>query len=173
MNVFITRRIGISRKLNNEICNLFMGASSATGWSASMDVPRKYHSYAIHSIICRAFISDRKHHRPESDSQKLSGGRFKFFNNWHVFVCRKNFPRRPSIDWALNNIALFHEQSFIAQAAFWSLLWNCFTSTPMSFKAFEIFVALRSDTLHVTLASLSTACHPAGVDKSFSGCQSI
>lgn len=45
----------------------------------------------------------------------------------------------------------------------------------MGSKAFEIFVALCSDTLHATVAplSLSSARHPAGVDKSFSGCQPI
>jgi len=45
VNVFIAAhgRAGISRKLNNEICNLFIGASQrATGSSASMDDSRKY-----------------------------------------------------------------------------------------------------------------------------------
>ena len=53
---------------------------------------------------------------------------------------------------ALNNIALFHERSFVAKAAFCSLLWNCFTPTPISSNGFLIFslhtaARSRADTL--------------------------
>lgn len=60
------QRTGISRKLNNEICNLFIGTSNATDWSASMDDSRKYIARTrytqlyVELSLAIANIADRK-----------------------------------------------------------------------------------------------------------------